>query len=591
MSLDQLTNIIARGSECKAFYGGHNWPSDEAWRKFNDTLQGALLKPAPLASVCYGDTEYGNASGSKCKSLSASWSSSLERAGDPIEVNSLLFEGLTCIPPISLHTKGCRQGGYPRYVVKVTGDSQVQTAINFARQNNVRVVIKNTGHDFSGKSLGASALSIWTHHLKDITYVPNYATDGYSGPAFNVGAGVQAKEIYKAAFDQGMMVVGGICDSVGLYGGYSQGGGHSMLSSIRGMGADQILSIQLVTANGNLVTASATENTDLFWAIRGGGGSTYGVVTSMVVKAFPDIGAAVGTFEWSVKGNNISEDTFWKGVSSYFSYFKNFTDEGTAAQWFIYPKGDLASITKPDGQPRFQLFPFFAPGKTIAQTESLTASWLTEMTTLGINITTNWAYFDSYYNAYYSVFSSSAFGHMPYTIAYGSRLVPQENFDKSAKLNATVAAYRAMSEAGHMFNGYQYSPTLKAGAPVGPDGNAIHPAWRNALSHTIAFVQWPDNATIKQQKQIRSDFAIYGMKPLRDVTSGAGSYMNEADRLEPDFQQSFYGDNYARLLQIKQKYDPEDVFWAATAVGSEGWAVESIDGLPTENGPLCRVTN
>lgn len=79
------------------------------------------------------------------------------------------------------------------------------------------------------------------------------------------------------------------------------------------------------------------------------------------------------------------------------------------------------------------------------------------------------------------------------------------------------------------------------------------------------------------------------MKGLRDATPGAGSYMNEADRLEPGFQSSFYGNNYPRLLEIKRKYDPDDVFWAVNAVGSEGWEVRSVDGLPTEDGPLCRV--
>lgn len=69
--------------------------------------------------------------------------------------------------------------------------------------------------------------------------------------------------------------------------------------------------------------------------------------------------------------------------------------------------------------------------------------------------------------------------------------------------------------------------------------------------------------------QLRQDFVTEGMKPMRDAMPEAGSYMNEGDRLECDFQQVFYGDNYPRLLQIK-KYDPVDVFWAVTAVGSEG---------------------
>ena len=75
----------------------------------------------------------------------------------------------------------------------------------------MRLVVKNTGHDFSGKSGGAGALSIWTHNLKDIKYIPKYAAAGttYSGPAFKAGAGVQAFEIYEEAYKRGLVVVGG----------------------------------------------------------------------------------------------------------------------------------------------------------------------------------------------------------------------------------------------------------------------------------------------------------------------------------------------------------------------------------------------
>jgi hypothetical protein len=75
----------------------------------------------------------------------------------------------------------------------------------------LRLVIKNTGHDFSGKSGGAGALSIWTHNLKDVKYFSNYTSQscGYDGPAFKLGVGVQAFEIYKEAHDRGLVIVGG----------------------------------------------------------------------------------------------------------------------------------------------------------------------------------------------------------------------------------------------------------------------------------------------------------------------------------------------------------------------------------------------
>lgn len=126
---------------------------------------------------------------------------------------SPFWQGRTCEPPsiFPSPTGKCTLGGYPSYAINATNVAQIQLGINFARNNNIRLVVKNTGHDFSGKSGGAGALSIWTHNLKDIQFLPNYVQDGggYKGPVFKAGSGVQAWEIYEAANKQKMVVVGG----------------------------------------------------------------------------------------------------------------------------------------------------------------------------------------------------------------------------------------------------------------------------------------------------------------------------------------------------------------------------------------------
>lgn len=127
---------------------------------------------------------------------------------------SPLWQGRTCDPPAmaASSAKNCTIGGFPPYAINATSAKDVQLGVNFARSNGIRIVIKNTGHDFSGKSGGAGALSIWTHHLKDIQYLPEFVEDsdgGYHGPAFKAGSGVQAWEIYEAAHAKGKIVVGG----------------------------------------------------------------------------------------------------------------------------------------------------------------------------------------------------------------------------------------------------------------------------------------------------------------------------------------------------------------------------------------------
>ncbi|CAG8981889.1 hypothetical protein HYALB_00013562, partial [Hymenoscyphus albidus] len=477
-------------------------------------------------------------------------------------------------------------GGYPVYVVNVTCVEQIQYAVRFASMYGIRLVVKNTGHDFSGRSLGGGGLGVWIFHLKDIVYHDEYITEGYTGPAFHVGAGVQAREIYKVAYELRLMVVGG---SVGLYGGYSLGGGHSMLSSLHGLGADQILSLNIVLASGEFVTASPTQNEDLFWAVRGGGGSTFGIVTSMVVKAFPDVRTTVASFSWGLEDVNLTLEVFWAGIKSYFSRFEEFTNEGMAAEWYIWPEGDVTG-GKVGGKLLFEIRQFFAVGKSMEQTQSLLAPWLEEMKRLGINLAMKMEEFPSYYQAYYWTDKPRTGGsYMPPTISYASRLIPRENFDKNGKLDETIRVLRDLINQDHSINGYQYSPTLSVGKPVGADGNAVHPAWRTALSHVIVFVTWDANASKEQQMGIRRKFADVTMKPLRELTSEGGSYANEADRLEPGWQGSFFGENYERLLGVKGRVDPEGLLWSVNGVGSEGWGVRSWDGLPTEDGRLCRV--
>jgi len=103
----------------------------------------------------------------------------------------------------------CTIGSYPTLSVNVSTVAQIQLAINLARNLNIRLVIKNTGHDFGAKSTGAGALSLWTHNLKDTRFYKEYEEGSYKGPAFKMGAGVQIFEAYKAARKENVTIVGG----------------------------------------------------------------------------------------------------------------------------------------------------------------------------------------------------------------------------------------------------------------------------------------------------------------------------------------------------------------------------------------------
>ena len=212
-------------SRCKVYPGDSAWPSEEAWSQLNELTGNRLLsRPTPLAAVCYPAHPAYDAE--QCATYSATWTQSYTHMNDPIEIMSPVAQGMTCTPPVIFDSHNCTRGGFPAYVVNATEPKHVQLAVNFARNTGVRLVVKNTGHDFLGKSGGKDALSIWTHHMKSIEYLEEYVDEklGYSGPAFKTGTGVQAFEIYKAADEKGRVVVGGEGETVGVMGGYIQGG-------------------------------------------------------------------------------------------------------------------------------------------------------------------------------------------------------------------------------------------------------------------------------------------------------------------------------------------------------------------------------
>jgi FAD/FMN-containing dehydrogenase len=160
------------------------------------------------------------------------------------------------------------------YVVNASTTRHIQLAVNFARNANIRLVIKNSGHDFNGKNIGGYSLSIWTHNLRGMMYHTNYTspTGSYTGRAVAYAAGTQAFEgsMLMRQNNMTMLVAGG--STVGIAGGFLQGGGHSGFTSYYGLAADQVVTLTAVSAEGRVVEMHEGLNEDLFWAFRGGGG-------------------------------------------------------------------------------------------------------------------------------------------------------------------------------------------------------------------------------------------------------------------------------------------------------------------------------
>ncbi|RYP30825.1 hypothetical protein DL767_006038 [Monosporascus sp. MG133] len=562
----QLTNIVlfafpdvfakadvklgsAINSTCKTFSDDFvGFPGSITSRVFNLLLGGGLIRTTPFASPCFSD--FGNQDADKCAHISANWhNDSYMHTDDPTSVNAVLFQGMSCMPPsINPGQTTCTLGGYPKLSIRATTVAQVQLAINLARNLNLRLVIKNTGHDFAAKSTGAGGVSIWTHNMKDINFYENYEEGPYRGPAFKLGAGVQVYEAYEAAHKEGVTIVGG---------------------------EGRVLSMEVVTADGHFVTASETSNPDLFWALRGGGGSTYGVVTSMVVKAFPKMPVTTLTFSFSTS-QNVTVDQFWGGVRTYFGGFINYTDAGTYGYFSLRGMG---------GNFRFAMKPWFAPNMSRSALEALAAPLLDDLAgRLSIPIEPVFAEYDSFYEAWDASFPLEGWGSGQ--SRPGSRLFPRSSWEDDTALSNTFEAVRYVVDQGGAVIGFHIAASPVSGYP----DNAVNPAWREAVFHGIDLVSWDQDASPEEiETRSRRLTDDWGQR-WRDVSPGSGAYLSESDYIEPDFQHSFWGDKYERLYELKKKFDPYDLFYAHQTVGSENWETSELlyGHLPSQNSRLCR---
>ncbi|PKS04903.1 hypothetical protein jhhlp_008268 [Lomentospora prolificans] len=588
--IDDRTTLS--NSTCKAFPGDNDWPSGDSWRVLDLLLGGALIKAVPLAAPCYNSWPE-ERSEEACKAVTADWSqmrtqllgntalSNKASINDPTSVMWPLFQGLTCLPTDD-PDGNCTLGGYPSYVVNVTNVAQVQLAFNFARYHNLRLNVKNKGRDFNAKSTGAGALSIWTTHLREKIFYPNYSHGSYEGPAFKIGAGVEVEEIYLAADEHDVSVVGGIGRTVGIAGGYSAGGGHSPLIGLYGMAADQILSLEIVLPSGHFVSVDHRNYPDLYWALRGGGGSTYGVVTSMVIKAHPRL--PITTLTYTLTSSTAPDiEVFWKGIEAFLGTFVSNADAGQYLYFTLVC--EPAPCTPDTCECSLDMHPHWAPNMTRSELEDLNGPFFEKLEDLGIPVhNVTYAEFDALYPAFNATWAPNTEVAGTWAVHAASRLMPRENFQTFEALRRTAKAFRESLEQGGSMISYNFRPAANPG-----NDNAVTPAWRNTLTHTMLFAPWPPGASPEVINEY-SEKLVDLMQLWRDVSPGAGAYMNEADINEPDFAEAFYGDSYDRLYDLKQKYDPWGVLYAATAVGSEDWYLsgQELKYYPTQNGRLCR---
>ncbi|KAI0635699.1 FAD-binding domain-containing protein [Trametes polyzona] len=560
-------------SSCRCTSDDPCWPTQADFDGLARQVSQPLVRPTPPALPCYID-----ANSPECAVVRANWTNGNWRADQPGAMQSPNFEGFifpngtvdACFLNTSLDIP-CRQGSVPVIGVDARTVNDVQAAVKFAADHNLRLVVRNTGHDFLGRSDGRGSFVIWTHHMRNVTVEPNFRPAGAPDnetyeDAITVGAGVRWHDAWAAAKAAGRIMVspptaGG---SVGSAGGWMLGGGHSALSPTYGLGVDNVLEITLVTSTGDHLTANAYQNSDLFWALRGGGGGTFGVVTSATYRTHQSVPIIGASFSFS--GNrSTSNSAFQQAFAELIRISPELTNDGwggynsisstddsfTCSSSLLIPNATLADANA-------TIVPYFNFLQALAANSSSNADSLTVAAPRLVSFASFYDWFDS------AITGTSGIG---VTVEVGSWLLP----GPTLKGNSEVVAQTLLDDS---FAGIGYY--LVAGGAVNevdPDAMGVNPAWRNATVHAVIGTTWPEGSSGATIDSLRKDLQNR-MVNFRALAPDSGAYFNEASLFEPNPRQAFFGSHYDRLREVKRVYDPIDLFVVVEGVGSDEWDSE-----------------
>ncbi|HTV55765.1 MAG TPA: FAD-dependent oxidoreductase [Terriglobia bacterium] len=247
------------------------WPSQAAWKRLNTELGGNLIPVSFPLAACRKVPE-----GAASKRV-------FENLQNPYYIGDQ--PGLT-------QTLGWVDAWATKpsvYAVAARNAHDIARAVTFARENDLRLVVKGGGHSYQGTSNAPDSLLIWTRHMNDIVMHAAFVPQGCEGvhppqPAVTVGAGAIWMQAYDAVTTRGGgYVQGGGCTTVGVA-GLIQSGGFGSFSKHYGLAAAGLLEAEVVTADGKIRVANARTNADLFWALKGGGGGSFGVVSKLTLR-------------------------------------------------------------------------------------------------------------------------------------------------------------------------------------------------------------------------------------------------------------------------------------------------------------------
>jgi FAD/FMN-containing dehydrogenase len=561
--------------------GDPGWPTEADWDRLNNDVGGQLIKVQSPLAACAAAPE-----SPACEEV-------FKRLKNPYYLGDEV--GLT-------QTLGWIDAWTSRpsaYAVAVHMPSDVVRAVNFARARNLRLVIKGGGHSYLGTSNAADSLLIWIRKMNAITLHDAFVGAGCAGrqvpqPAVSVEAGALWGQVYDAVTTKaGRYVQGGGCLTVGVA-GLIQSGGFGSFSKAYGMAAASLLEAEVVTADGMVRTANACTNPELFWGIKGGGGGSLGVVTRLTLRTH-DLPAFFGAVFATIKAN--SDAAYRRLVGKVIEFYAGALFNPHWGEQIGFRPGRILSIAMTfqglDHQQAEALWrPFFGWVANSPQDFSM----LSPPAVLAAPARTFWdpgflkqvpglvladdragapaanVFWASNLEEAGQVLHGYQSAWIPASLLRGER--------QEALADALLAAVQHWHVTLHVNKGLAGG---RAEAIEAARDTAMNPAVLGAFALLISGAQGPPaypgirgREPDQSAARIRADAIEKAMREVRKLLPTAGSYVSETNFFEPEWQQSFWGSNYARLHSVKEQYDPDGLFFVHHGVGSERWSADGF---------------
>jgi FAD/FMN-containing dehydrogenase len=560
------------------------WPTRASWADLKKAVEGNLIKVAPLFGACaQGPT-------------AAACRAAIKNSRNPFYIGD---------QPGGTQVSGWIDAWQPApsaYAVAAREPSDVVAAVKFARANNLRLVVKGGGHSYQGTSNAPDSLLIWTRAMNGITLHDGFIAKGCEQqdkpqPAVTVEAGAMWIDAYDAVTTKaGRYVQGGGCTTVGVA-GLVQSGGFGSFSKGFGTAAASLLQAEIITADGELRVVNRCTDPELFWALKGGGGGSWGVVTKLTLRThqLPDfLGGAEGTIQAR------TDASFRRLLSRCLDFY---SDQLLNPHW-----GEQIAIESQNTL-RISIVCQGLDDAQVAKIWQPFFEWVKADTDLSVTaaLSTGTGQGRHWWDAIYrksrgsdSMISDSR-ADAPKTHAWwtgdqeqvGALLYGFESAwlpaallrpDQRRRLGeALFAASRHHTVELHFNKGLAGAPAeaVKAAADT-----ATNPAVLDAFALAIiadggapAYPGLPKSSPDPITGRRSANEIAHAMSELLKVAPNAGSYVSESNYFEHAWQQSYWGKNYARLRAAKAQYDPEGLFYVHHGVGSEGWSADGFTRL------------